>query len=418
MSIPTNNLYDFIHQATKRKFWLVYFSPWGSRNLLDVVDHCSSHEHPNLDNTISWKDRVDKDIFAPESCNDESLRHTQPVLFCHDQEPLMFDLYRKDSPLVKNFFQGLGLVHNHLVDLDLNLRWTVQFSMQKYFVLLHSEVNSPEVAKYENSGLFKTAFWWSHAIIARDWYRFAKVDSGLEHQPDIKNLFLVYCRDTSGYRTYRKNFLNLLDSHRLNNHCYIPSLTTNVDAQSSASYVSSDFSSTAISVVLETVFDQRIHLTEKILRPIACGHPFVVAAGPGTLEFLKRYGFKTFAPYINETYDTITDPQQRLAAMVEEMRRISQLNSKDLKHLIKRCRAIAQHNKKVFFSDKFQQLVINELEQNVEQAFAATNNELSFENCWTIRKLYRSIGGTMTRHGYKREAVFLCRQQRLANRAR
>jgi hypothetical protein len=48
--------------------------------------------------------------------------------------------------------------------------------------------------------------------------------------------------------------------------------------------------------VAETVFDTRIHLTEKTLRPIACGHPFILAAGPGSLKYLQTYGFRTFSP--------------------------------------------------------------------------------------------------------------------------
>lgn len=419
MSVPTSNLYDFIHQVTKRQFWMIYFYPWGSRDLTNITEHYKSTQHPNLDNTIPWHSRRDKDFFPPELCNDDSLRDMQPVLFCYDQEPLMFDLYNKEFDIIKNFLkirvQEKGLVVDHT--LDLNLRYSLPWNMQKYFILLHSELNSSEVDKYNDSGMFKTAFWWSHAMISRDWYRFAKFDLSLGNQ-QIKNLFLVYCRDTTGYRTYRKDFLSMLNSKSLNEHCYIPSELSSVGSDASATYVASDFNSTAISIVLETVFDQRIHLTEKILRPIACGHPFIIAAGPGTLGFLKRYGFKTFSPFIDESYDSITDNSLRLQAIASEMKRISLLNSVQLAQLLSNCQEIADHNKKVFFSDEFQDLIVNELVSNVNQAFKETGNEIDFESHRNRRNFYKKAGlhHEVVKTGFKREAMFLLRKQRLASR--
>jgi hypothetical protein len=69
--------------------------------------------------------------------------------------------------------------------------------------------------------------------------------------------------------------------------------------------------------VLETLFDDhRWHLTEKSLRPIACGKPFVLMATPGSLQYLRQYGFKTFDGLIDETYDSIQNPKQRLQAVL------------------------------------------------------------------------------------------------------
>ena len=419
MSIPTNNLYDFIHQVTKRQFWLAYFYPWGSRELTNIVEYHKLTQHPNLDNAIPWHSRRDKDFFPETLCNDNSLRDMQPVLLCHDQEPLMFDLYSKDFEITKNFLKIRGIDTKVIANdnIDLNLRYRIPGSMQKYFILLHSELNSPEVEKYNNSGMFKTAFWWSHALISRDWYRFAKYDLSLNKQ-QIKNLFLVYCRDTTGYRSYRKDFLSMLNSKSLKEHCYIPSELSIIDSDASATYVASDFNSTAISIVLETVFDQRIHLTEKILRPIACGHPFIIAAGPGTLGFLKQYGFKTFSPFIDESYDLITDNSLRLQAIASEMKRISLLNSVQLSQLLSNCQEIANHNKKVFFSDEFQDLIINELVANVNRAFEETGNEIDFESYRSRRNLYKRAGlqHEVIKTGFKREAMFVLRKQRLASR--
>ena len=56
---------------------------------------------------------------------------------------------------------------------NLNLRSTCTTSLQRSWILLHSEINSPELTRYENTEKFQGAYWWSHAVIARDWYRYA-----------------------------------------------------------------------------------------------------------------------------------------------------------------------------------------------------------------------------------------------------
>jgi hypothetical protein len=138
------------------------------------------------------------------------------------------------------------------------------------------------------------------------------------------------------------------------------------DSNESAQYNHDDFNSTAISVVLETMFDDsRIHLTEKILRPIACGHPFVLAAGPRSLEYLRSYGFRTFAPWIDESYDQESDSLRRLEKIINSMNKINLLDAEEFDQLLIEIRHIADFNKKHFFSDAFQQQVIEELKTNL-----------------------------------------------------
>ena len=137
----------------------------------------------------------------------------------------------------------------------------------------------------------------------------------------------------------------------------------------SAEYNSADFVGTAFSVVLETIFDDRIHLTEKTLRPIACGHPFLLANGPGSLKQLQKYGFKTFHPYINEDYDLIDDHEQRLDCIVTEMNRLKLLSPTELSAVLQQCHAIANYNKKWFFSNDFLDTITKELENNVNSAY-------------------------------------------------
>jgi hypothetical protein len=158
------------------------------------------------------------------------------------------------------------------------------------------------------------------------------------------------------------------------------------DSNSSAVYDSKDFCQTDISVILETVFDQRIHLTEKILRPIACKHPFLLAAGPGSLRYLKNYGFRTFDPYINESYDNESCPDTRLKMIVSEMDRLRKLPEKQYNKILENCKEIAEYNHQLFFSKDFYLKIIEELRINVNYAAQQTGNSICWRALWQQHK--------------------------------
>jgi hypothetical protein len=312
----------------------------------------------------------------------------QPVLFCHDQEPLLFDYYNDDIKHMKEFYDSTAEVQPLSPELkNLNLRWVHPLSLQKTWILLHSELNSNELARYESTGSFVGAYWWSHAMLALDWYRFAEHDPALHINDGYQKLFLIYCRDTTGSRDYRKTFISGIEEKNIVDDCQVGSfLNYSVTSDSSAIYDSVDHVQTAISVVLETVFDSRIHLTEKSLRPLACGHPFMLAAGPGSLALLRKYGFQTFSPYINETYDTVQDRDLRLDHILAEMKRIQQLPAYEKSELINQCNLIAEFNKKHFFSTDFFNQIVKELHDNVNSAFEQHQGQIDFSIWWTNRK--------------------------------
>ena len=341
MSVPTNNLYNFVTQALENRYLVKYFYPWGEKGFKNIINN----EEDSIP-TVKYSE--------------------VPVVFCHDQEPLDFDLY-SDNCLLEQLphIPQKKNISKHLDCKNLNLRWNTPNHKANYWVLLHSELNSPQVTQYESTGLFKCAYWWSHALIALDWYRFARYDNRLtdKSQP-IKANFLVYARGTTGKRAYRKLFLEHLqhiDSVQLGSI----DPTAVVTSDSSAVYNPQDFAQTRCSIVLETVYDQRIHLTEKTLRPIACGHPFLILNGPGALETIRSYGFKTFQPYINESYDSEQDPGKRMNAVLAEMRRINNSSEKYQKYIWNGCTEIAAYNKQLFFDDKFLWRVKTELRRNV-----------------------------------------------------
>jgi hypothetical protein len=62
--------------------------------------------------------------------------------------------------------------------------------------------------------------------------------------------------------------------------------------------------------------------TEKTVKGLAAMNPFVVFGNVGTLASLHSWGFQTFSPFIDESYDQIEDPVARFRAAYAEVRRL------------------------------------------------------------------------------------------------
>jgi hypothetical protein len=70
--------------------------------------------------------------------------------------------------------------------------------------------------------------------------------------------------------------------------------------------------------------------TEKVFKPIANFQPFVFLSFPGALKELKRLGFKTFHPYIDESYDDEQDEVKRFNLIYDEIKRLCSMNIEEL----------------------------------------------------------------------------------------
>jgi hypothetical protein len=118
-------------------------------------------------------------------------------------------------------------------------------------------------------------------------------------------------------------------------------------------------------------------LTEKALRPIACGRPFMLAATPGSLSYLHKYGFETFHGLIDESYDSIQDPRQRLCAIVQEIKRISCLDSRSKLILWQKLYEISARNQRRFFSTQWQHSIVEEYLTNFKTAVEIANKQVT-----------------------------------------
>jgi len=99
---------------------------------------------------------------------------------------------------------------------------------------------------------------------------------------------------------------------------------------------------TYFSLITETVFDYPYSLrSEKIYKPIAMGHPFVVVANCGFYRDLHHAGFRTFGHLIDESFDSIDNNQDRLDRIAQV---VQNLCAGDLEEFLVAARAITKYN--------------------------------------------------------------------------
>lgn len=116
-------------------------------------------------------------------------------------------------------------------------------------------------------------------------------------------------------------------------------------------------------LVTETVADgHRHHLTEKTFKPIAMGMPFVLVATQGSLEYLRSYGFKTFGHLWDESYDTISDPHQRIQAVAGLLKNLCDLSIEQRRSLFHNAIPTIQHNWNHFYNGGFEAILWDELQ--------------------------------------------------------
>jgi hypothetical protein len=392
MSIPLDQLYHFIEntaQKTCNDTVVIYrYWPHGSKKIQDLLPHKS----------YTWNEYI------------ESVQ-----VICHDQEPLDFvgNASNTDHGTESTDSQWYRLREQHgLVPNACNLRWKVNIFDQ--CVLLHSEKRSSNLDAYQKDD-YVPCYYWSHAMIAQDWFRYARHQT---IQKANEQLFLIYNRSWTGTREYRAKFAEMLTQHSLLDSCRTwfntvdPDLGTkiadhafanatwkpNVDlekyfskSQSSSNFSAhidfDDYANTAIEVVLETLFDDdRLHLTEKTLRPIACGQPFILAATHDSLDYLKSYGFQTFDSVWDESYDQETDPHQRLCKIIQLMKTIQAWHPQQRAEKLAQAQAIAEQNKKHFYSDAFFDQVTNELQHNLKHCIDQVESTNTSKKFFQIRK--------------------------------
>lgn len=242
----------------------------------------------------------------------------------------------------------------------------------------HSEYKSPEILELE-SNLFITCYYWYHAFISRDWFRHYQYNKSLQvyDKSEYAYRFLLYAREHTGTRSYRKQMIDNLYIHK-SKILYNWDGKNSVGPEYSAKIVSDDALMSSIHLVAETLFEtNKIYLTEKIFKPMVMSQPFIIWGPPGTLECLKRYGFRTFDSIWSEEYDTEFNHDKRMLLLSKLVDDLASMTSDEFKEVFRRCLPIIDHNRKWFFSQNFMDNCWQELHQNFETSFERRQELLS-----------------------------------------
>lgn len=79
------------------------------------------------------------------------------------------------------------------------------------------------------------------------------------------------------------------------------------------------YNKTSFSVVSESYLRAPTEVSEKIFKPMAYYHPFVVYGSAGSLAYLHREGFETYENLFDESYDLIENENERFDAVTQQV---------------------------------------------------------------------------------------------------
>lgn len=144
-----------------------------------------------------------------------------------------------------------------------------------------------------------------------------------------------------------------------NNKEQFPLLLNNSDGSNTNAIYESDselYKNSYFSLVTETFFfgkndylsweEKSVFFSEKIFKPIACKHPFIIVSKPLSLKYLRTIGYKTFHPFIDESYDLIENDEKRLLAIGDEIERLSKQTPEQWIEWLTNIKEIVEHNQK------------------------------------------------------------------------
>lgn len=379
-----------------------------SQNLFAPFDICTADAFSKFGSTdFNDIETVYSKTLLKDS-NSHVLEHgaTKQIIF-YDQEPVY----------ARHLTQQL-LYNSKLLAIDYYFSYGFEpkYFNSNLFLFANSEY-SQEKTDFLKDVKFQDWYYFFHGFAALDWYR------NIRYMPPIKNyskVFISFNNLCSEKRSYRLNLVARLIEANLNEHGYIslnhnqnlikneifntnsllsldskklivrhlqnhPRLKIDTFEQHGALSANDDLAVMCQGlwhVVTETIFyDSKYHLTEKIFKPIVARRPFILVGAPGNLEYLRSYGFRTFDQWIDESYDSETDPDQRIIKIVAEIQKLCQLSSTELDTMYQEMQEVIDYNYNWFYGG-FKQYIVNELVDNFHRCIIQHNvgRDASFKN--------------------------------------
>jgi hypothetical protein len=110
------------------------------------------------------------------------------------------------------------------------------------------------------------------------------------------------------------------------------------------------YNDTFCSIVMETyVAEQFPYFSEKVFKPIAFYHPFILQGNKESLKYLQDMGFKTFGNYWDESYDALQD-NKRLEAIFYLILEIANWSHEKINLMYNSMLPILEYNHNHFFN--------------------------------------------------------------------
>jgi hypothetical protein len=110
------------------------------------------------------------------------------------------------------------------------------------------------------------------------------------------------------------------------------------------------YKNTYFSVASETSFYtskdfvNSVFLSEKTYKEVTQRQPFVLVGTPHTLKAFRDIGYRSFSPFIDESYDDELNDSKRMMKIANEIERLCNLQGSELKDFIEGCKEICEHN--------------------------------------------------------------------------
>jgi hypothetical protein len=347
-----------------------YFYPFGSTNLKDLI--FDVHEY-------------NKGLPQSRLC------------FYYDQEPFDIDIaehvYEKILTVGPDFI-GLRILATGELSVEID-RWCEQYN-------------------------YKNWYYFFHGFAALDWYRDYQYVPEIEKQ--FTQVFISFNRLVTKNRSYRLYFVSQLIKKDLLKHGHvslilednglgtwkeeladsnslmstkaktltyqqISTLTGSliIDKENPPGHASADsgyhelmmYKSALWHVVTETVYyHEKLHLTEKIFKPIVAKRPFILLGAVNNLAYLKSYGFKTFDQWIDESYDREFDPDLRSEMVLSELEKLCCLSTDELNQMYVEMQDILEFNFNHFYGD-FKKIIVEEMLTNFKSCVDGSNADTS-----------------------------------------
>jgi hypothetical protein len=126
---------------------------------------------------------------------------------------------------------------------------------------------------------------------------------------------------------------------------------------------------TCFEIVNETDVFTTLFFTEKTLKPILNKTPFLLCGSPFTLAYLKKLGFETFSNIFDESYDIERSFYERASLLMENAKRLCELDLLTCHKQVNMCRDIVEHNYNHFLNSDWSFDIINKIQSRIDEVY-------------------------------------------------